>query len=114
MDQAVTSHEYGPGVAVRAFLAKPHRMLIDGEWLEAQSGEVISVVNPANGELIGTVPACGKADIDEAVRAARTALENPAWSKMRPADRERMLLRLADLIEAHADELADWRCWITA
>jgi len=53
------------------------------------------------------VPSSDAADIDRAVAAARAAFENPAWSGMRPADRERMLLRLADLVEAHADELAE-------
>lgn len=90
-----------------AFLARPQRMLIGGERVEALSGAVLPVVDPASGEAFCQVPAGNAADIDRAVTAARHAFEEGDWSRMRPIDRERLLLRLADLLEANAQELAE-------
>ncbi len=90
-----------------AFLARPRRMLIGAEWQEAASGETLPVIDPASGETFCHVPAGAAADIDRAVAAARHAFEAGEWSRMRPVDRERLLLRLADLVEAHAQELAE-------
>jgi phenylacetaldehyde dehydrogenase len=81
------------------------RLLIDGAWREAASGATFNVINPATEELIAVVAAGDAADIDLAVRSARKAFEGP-WRAVRPAERERLLFRLADLIEAHAEELA--------
>jgi phenylacetaldehyde dehydrogenase len=107
MDQAIIAeHEAALGAEARAFLAKQQRILIGGEFVDSVLGAKIPSLDPATGREIASVPACDVLDIDRAVTAARAALENPAWAKMRPADREKMLLRLADLIEAHADELA--------
>ena len=92
---------------VRGFLARKHGNLIGGEWVEASSGATFDVFNPATTERIASVPASDAADIGRAVAAARAAFENPSWAGMRPADRERLILRLADLVEAHADELAE-------
>ncbi len=90
-----------------AFLARPRRMLIGAEWQEAASGETLPVIDPASGEVFCRVPAGDAADIDRAVAAARHAFEAGEWSRMRPVDRERLLLKLADLVEAHAQELAE-------
>jgi phenylacetaldehyde dehydrogenase len=92
---------------VRGFLAQAHRNLTGGAWVEASSSATFDVYNPATTERIASVPSSDAADIDRAVAAARSAFENPAWAGMRPADRERLILRLADLVEAHADELAE-------
>ncbi len=81
------------------------RMLIGGEWVEAQSGETFETINPSTGELIANVASAGEADVDRAVAAARAAFEGP-WAKVKPDERTRLLLKLADLIEANADELA--------
>jgi len=78
---------------------------IGGQWL-AQEGEPIAVTNPADESIIGHIPAGGGAEVDRAVAAARAAFENPVWANMPPAQRERLLLRLADLVEAHQDEIA--------
>lgn len=93
--------------ATRAFLARPKRMLIGAEWTDAVSGETLAVLDPATGQAFATVPAGGAADIDRAVAAARRAFESGEWPKMRPVDRERLLLKFADLIEANAQELAE-------
>jgi phenylacetaldehyde dehydrogenase len=82
-------------------------MLVGGEWRDAVAGTRLDVRNPATGEVITTVPAAGKEDVDLAVAAARAAFESPEWGGARPVDRERWLFRLADLVEANAKELAE-------
>jgi phenylacetaldehyde dehydrogenase len=64
------------GSAATAFLAKPHKLLIDGKWVDAQSGKTFEVEDPATQEIIAHVPAGDKADIDAAVAAARRAFES--------------------------------------
>jgi p-cumic aldehyde dehydrogenase len=80
--------------------------LIGGEWKDASSGRVIAVENPANEDIIAQVPQGQAEDIDEAVRVARTTFESPAWRKIRPIDRGRILENIARKVEDHADELA--------
>jgi phenylacetaldehyde dehydrogenase len=82
------------------------RMLIGGEWVWAASGETIPVYDPATGREIGVVARGGKADVDRAVNAAAKAFRSSEWVGLSRLDLERMLHRLADLIEQHADELA--------
>lgn len=89
------------------FVRGDKKMLIGGRWVDARSGQTIDVFNPATGQVVARVPSAGADDVDQAVRAARAAFEGGDWPKMRPVDRERLLLRLADLVEAHADELAE-------
>jgi len=80
------------------------QMLIGGKWVSARSGEVLESTNPANGKLLATVPRGGRADVDEAVTAARTALNGP-WGKFTPFERQAVLLRIADLFEKNWEEL---------
>jgi phenylacetaldehyde dehydrogenase len=94
-----------PGNA--AFLSRPHRLLIDGVWVEAASGQTFDVRDPSSDQVITRVALGERTDIDRAVAAARKAFEGADWSRMKPVARERSLHRLADLIEAHADELAE-------
>jgi phenylacetaldehyde dehydrogenase len=82
-------------------------MLIGGEWVAAASGESLAVINPATGEAFASVPSGGAEDVDRAAKAAHAAFTEPSWSLMRPADRQRLLLKLADLLEVHADEFAE-------
>jgi phenylacetaldehyde dehydrogenase len=95
------------GDATSRFLAKPHAMLIGSEWRNAVSGASIDVSDPASGETITTVPSAEHADVDVAVKAARAAFESAEWGAARPVDRERWLLRLADLVAANLQELAE-------
>ncbi len=85
---------------------KPRRMLIDGEWLYANSGETFSTYNPATGEVICEVAAGGSVDVDRAVKAARAAFESGPWRKMTASERGRILWRLADLLEKNLEEFA--------
>jgi acyl-CoA reductase-like NAD-dependent aldehyde dehydrogenase len=92
--------------AVLGFLRKPKQLLIGGKWVPAKSGKTFATINPANEEVLALVAKGDKADVDEAVKAARKAFEDNKWSKIGPHQRTRYLLKIADLIEQHADELA--------
>jgi aldehyde dehydrogenase (NAD+) len=85
---------------------KPARLIINGEAVDAASGKTFTTVNPATEEPICTVAEAGVEDVDRAVRAARTAFDSGPWPKMKPAERQRILFKLGDLIVEHADELA--------
>jgi phenylacetaldehyde dehydrogenase len=93
--------------ATAVYLAKPLNMLIDGKWVPALSGETFPVEDPATEEIIAHVPAGDKADIDRAVAAARKAFETGPWPRISPSERSRLVWRLGELIEAHADEFAE-------
>ena len=85
--------------------AEIHRqMLVGGEWVDSINGETIAVENPGNRTTLGYVPRGDAEDVDRAARAAETAFES--WSKVTPRDRGRMLLRIAEDIEARTEELA--------
>lgn len=79
-------------------------MLIDNAWVPALSGETLVVENPANRTPIATIPRGGAADVDRAVQAAARAF--PAWSRVVPRDRGRILLRIAERMEAQAEAIA--------
>src|ERR1700710_397703 len=81
------------------------KMLIDGKWVDAATGKKFETHNPATGELLATVAEGDKEDIDRAVAAARRAFEGP-WSKVKPFERQNLLLKLADLVEKNFDELS--------
>src|SRR5690606_18003576 len=83
---------------VEAFVQARHGLLIDGEVRPALSAAEMPLFNPATGEELARVALAGKADVDQAVAAARRAFEG-SWAAQRPADRERLLLKLADLLE---------------
>ncbi len=84
---------------------KPKRMLIDGKWVEAASGQTFETINPSTGEVLARIAEGDSEDIDRAVAAARRAFNGP-WSKFKPAQRQNLLLKLADLVDQHFDELA--------
>ncbi|HMM76252.1 MAG TPA: aldehyde dehydrogenase family protein [Gammaproteobacteria bacterium] len=79
-------------------------MLIGGRWVPAASGKTFETRNPATGELLATVAEGDAEDIERAVAAARAAFEGP-WQRAKPYERQRVLLRFADLVEAHIEEL---------
>lgn len=93
-------------ISAPAAAALRSRMFIGGDWRDAADGRTFAVYNPATGEEIAQVPQATAEDVDAAVAAARAALVAPAWAGLTPYARERIMSRLADLIEAHADELA--------
>jgi aminobutyraldehyde dehydrogenase len=83
----------------------PKQILIGGTWTGAASGETMDVLNPATEETIARVPRCGAEDVDTAVAAAKSAL--PEWLETTPGERAEVLLKLADVIDANAEELAE-------
>jgi phenylacetaldehyde dehydrogenase len=95
------------GTAAESYLTRHHRMLIDGHWVDAQSGQTLPVEDPATQEVIAHVPAGDKADIDLAVAAARRAFETGPWSKIAPGERSRLVWTIGDLLERYADEFAE-------
>ncbi len=85
----------------------PKKLLIGGKWVAAASGETFESLNPANGQVLASVALAGAEDVERAVHAAREAFTSGDWARFSPDERGRLLWRLADLIEKHADELAE-------
>jgi acyl-CoA reductase-like NAD-dependent aldehyde dehydrogenase len=90
----------------REFAAREQLLLIDGERVPAADGRTFQTVDPSTERPIADVAHAGTEDVDRAVAAARRALEEGPWSRMAAADRARIMNRLADLVEANAEELA--------
>src|SRR2546422_2109880 len=103
---AVSEPEIKIASEVTQFIAQPRKMLIDGAWIGAASGRTFPVYNPATGEVLATVAEGDKEDIDRAVLAARKAFDEGPWRKMTASQRGRLIWKLADLLEQHAEEFA--------
>ncbi len=88
------------------FLARPLKLFVDGEWVAAASGETFDFEDPSTGRVIGSAAAGGTEDVDRAVQAARTAFEEGPWSTLPAPERARLMMRLAEALDANADELA--------
>lgn len=84
----------------------PAHALIDGKPVNAQDGATFAAINPATNNVMAQVTACGQAEVDLAVASARRAFEHGPWPRMAPGERKKVLLRLAELIMAHREELA--------
>ena len=91
---------------LRNLAVAPQALFINGIWQDPADGAVLDVVSPIDGRTLTTIADAGAADVDRAVKAARTAFERGRWAKAAPAERKRVLLKIADLIEQHALELA--------
>ncbi|WP_039787053.1 aldehyde dehydrogenase family protein, partial [Actinoalloteichus spitiensis] len=87
------------------FATTPRGLFVDGREEPAEDGATMATVDPTTEQELTTIAIAGSGDVDRAVRAARRAFEDPAWSAMRPEDRSRALGQLADLVEEHAEEL---------
>jgi phenylacetaldehyde dehydrogenase len=92
--------------AAADFVSRPLQLYIDGEWAPAASGETFDVYDPATGKVFASAASAGAVDIDRAVRAARRAFDGGPWPAMAPGQRTKLMWKLADAIEANADELA--------
>src|SRR5215469_10591760 len=91
---------------VEDFIKKPRPIFINNQWVPAASGKTFPTYNPATGEVLAQVAEGDKEDINRAVKAARRAFENPAWADMPASQRGRLIWKLADLMEARAEEFA--------
>lgn len=89
------------------FTSRPRQMFVDGRWVEAASGRRFDTVDPATEQVITSVPHSGPEDVERAVLAARRAFEDGPWPAMTPAERQRLLWRIADGITARADQFAE-------
>ena len=83
-----------------------YRLWINGEWTDSQGGKRMSIENPATGLQIAEVIDASRADVERAVQAARTAFYDGRWSRKTPAERSKAIWKLADLLEARAEEFA--------
>jgi 1-pyrroline dehydrogenase len=81
-----------------------YKNFVGGEWVDAAEGGIEQIVNPASGEVIAEVPKGTEVDVDRAVQAAKQAY--PEWRETTPGERAEVLLKLADVIDEHTDELA--------
>jgi phenylacetaldehyde dehydrogenase len=90
---------------VADFIEKPRKMLINNQWVNAASGKTFPTYNPATGEILAQVAEGDREDIERAVKAARKAFDQGPWRQMTAAERARLIWKLADLIDAHTEEL---------
>ncbi len=98
-------HQPTPMVKPSFLDGRTKKLLIGGQWIEAQSGKSFSTRNPATGELLEAVAEGDVADVNLAVAAARRAFQGP-WGRSKPAERQAILLRIADLLESSMAEIA--------
>jgi aldehyde dehydrogenase (NAD+) len=91
---------------VQEFLKGTKKLLINGEWVEAASGKTFETLDPSTGKVLAMVSEAGSEDVDHAVKSARNAFENGPWKKMSASERGHLIYKLADLMEAHKEELA--------
>jgi aldehyde dehydrogenase (NAD+) len=100
------AYDLAPETAAAAFLAKPQGLLIDGRRIASASGKMFKSLNPATEEVIATIAEGNEADVDRAVAAAGRAFEG-SWRTMRAAERGHILLKWAELLKRHADEIVE-------
>ncbi|HEY4428210.1 MAG TPA: aldehyde dehydrogenase family protein [Solirubrobacteraceae bacterium] len=94
------------GAPAREFVAQTHRLLIGSERPEASDGRTFATLDPASGREIAQVAQAGPEDVAKAVAAAREAFADGPWASLPAAGRERLMMALAETVEAHAEELA--------
>ncbi|PHZ84685.1 aldehyde dehydrogenase family protein [Paremcibacter congregatus] len=91
---------------IQTFLATEKKMLLNGQWCAGQKGEILPAINPATEDIIGRFYAGGTGDVQVAIEAAHNSFHDKRWRNKTPAEKARILWRLADLIEEHGDRLA--------
>ena len=82
------------------------RAFINGERVGARSGQTFDNLSPIDGRLLGQVARCDGAEVDAAVQAARAAFDDRRWAGKSPAQRKRVLIKFADLVQKYGPELA--------
>lgn len=92
--------------ALRQQAVLPGQLFVDGQWIAPQSGETLDVISPIDGTTLTTIADGGPVDVDKAVASARAAFEAGRWSRAAPAERKKVLHRIADIIEREALALA--------
>ena len=109
MDNKVSAYinQFGITENAREFLNAAQKMYINGEFVYAEGNEVNEVFEPATGGFLTHIPAASENDIDSAITAAKDAFKTGEWSQTTPADRERILNKLANLVEEHAQTIGE-------
>ena len=100
------AYDYAQQTPAAEFLAKPQQLFIDGRRVPSASGRTFKSLNPATEQVIATIAEGNEADVDHAVGAARRAFEG-RWRTMRAAERGHILLKWAELLKQHADEIVE-------
>jgi len=100
-----TQREYSQ--AAKDFLARKPQLFINGEWVDSSHDAVIDVEDPSSGKVVSHVVDASDKDVDRAVAAARAAFDDQRWYGMPPMERERIMHKFADLLEANADLFAE-------
>ena len=95
------------GQAAEKFVKTNKKLLIDGAWVPSESGATFDTIDPSTGKVITELALAGQLDVDAAVTAARKALTSGSWPAMTPNERGKILWKMAELIEANIDELAE-------
>ena len=112
VEHAVTRHseslaQFEYSAAAKRALARKPALFINNEWVRSTHGATLVVEDPCTGKEISRIVDASDADVDRAVAAARAAFDDGRWSNLPPNKRERIINRLADLIEANAAEFAE-------
>ena len=84
---------------------KTYQTYIDGKWIDSASGKTFETCDPYTGQPWALIPECDKVDVNQAVDAASRAFERGPWPKMTPSARGKIMRRIAQLIEQHAEHL---------
>ena len=108
MNEMPTTFEQGTySDAVQATLDRKPQLFIDGQWVDSSHDATLEVEDPSSRRIVSHIVDASDKDVDRAVAAARNAFDDGRWSALPPVQREKLMHRLADLIEEHADELAE-------
>ena len=109
MDKAVEAlvEQYPIEAATREHITGEPKMYIDGEFVAGGGGDTFDIIEPSTGKHLATAPAATVEDLDRAVAAANRAFREGPWAAMRPNERQNILLKLADLVEEHAQVLGE-------
>ena len=91
----------------KEFIEETVPLFINGEFVKSESGKTFESINPANGDTLALVYEAGKEDIDKAVKAARSAFENPDWSDLTTLERGNLMYKLSQLIEENKQIIAE-------
>src|ERR1700688_4509120 len=100
------AYDYSRETTPPVLASRPELLLIDGQHVPSASGRTFKTLNPATEQVIATVAEGNEVDVDRAVAAARRAFEGP-WRTMRAAERGNLLLKWAELLKRHADEIIE-------
>ncbi|MBV8049534.1 MAG: aldehyde dehydrogenase family protein [Acidobacteriaceae bacterium] len=96
-----------PEERVTGFVARKHKMLINGKWVDSASGKTFPTYNPATGEVLAQIAEGDREDVNRAVHAARNAFEHGPWRRLTTSERGRLVWKLADLLEENLEEFAE-------